>query len=81
MPVGGAPPSDRGWRCSELKEAIMRTAHRVVVVMATVVLTGMPGLRSIPASPRDPCRLRSDGFGTPAGLNDGLSWLVGVGMI
>ncbi len=59
----------------------MRTALHVVVVMATVVVIGMPGLRSIPASPRDPCRLRSGGFGNPAGLNDGLSWLVGVGTI
>jgi hypothetical protein len=25
-----------------LQEAIIRTAHRVVVVMATVVMTGMP---------------------------------------
>jgi len=54
----------------------MRTALRIVVVMATAVMIDMPGLRLIPASPRDPCRLRSGGFGNSAGLNDGLSCLV-----
>jgi hypothetical protein len=59
----------------------MRTALCVVVVIATMVMIGMPGLRSIPASPRDPGCLRSGGFGNSAGLNDGLSCLIGVGMI
>lgn len=54
----------------------MRTALRIVVVMATAVMIDMPGLRFNPASPRDPCRLRSGGFGNLAGLNDGLSCLV-----
>jgi len=74
-------PPTVGGDAANWKEAIMRTALYVMVVMATVVVIGMPGLRSIPASLRDPCRLRSGGFGNPAGLNGGLSWLVGVGTI
>lgn len=70
------PPPTVGGDAVNRKETIMRTGLRIVVVMATVVMIDMPGLRLIPASPRDPCRLRSGGFGNSAGLNDGLSCLV-----